>query len=374
MPALADQPTILHLITRWLKGGAEAKTLAELEGLSDSYGFVLAHGAEREPDAAAHVDALDVPRYVVPALRHYAPHTVWPAIGQVRMILDEVDPDILHVHSTEAGAIGRWAAKRYEDLPVVYTLHGMPFGPNRAAPLRWFVKSVEKHLAKHTTVYAANAQAIVDSYLEAGIGTPDQYEVIYSGVDLEALEAAEPADGLPGQQGSRILFAGRLEQGKGIRRLVRAVDRLREGSGPAEASLLVAGTGPLQDELEGLDHSWLHVLGFRDDLPSIMKGCDVLSLPSDHEGTPRVITEAMACGLPVVASDVGGIPEQVADGQSGLLVPARDGEALVDALQALLEDPDRRRSMAKVGRDRVERFSVEAMVEATDALYQRLLG
>jgi glycosyltransferase involved in cell wall biosynthesis len=369
---MAPRPRVLHLITRWLKGGAEAKTRAQLAGLRDDYAFVVAHGAEHDPGARARLEAeTGVACRTVPALQHYAPHRIPQALRQVRRLVDDVDPDLVHLHSTEAGAVGRWALRRRE-VPMVYTLHGMPFGPNRVWPLRAFVRFTERRLAPHTDRFAANAQAIVDTYLEAGVGHPDQYEVVYSGVDLDGLAAADPAEALPGSA-PRVLFAGRLAEGKGTLRLARALERLRGGAGP-DPSLLVAGSGPRADDLDALGHDWLHRLGYRDDLPSVMKACDVLALPSDHEGTPRVVTEAMACELPVVASRVGGIPEQVDDGESGLLVDPCDEDQLVDALATVLADETRRRAFAKRARAAVDRFSVETMLAGTDDLYREVLA
>lgn len=367
-------PCVLHLITRWLRGGAEAKTVAELEGLGDAYDFVLVHGAAFEPSMADRVDALGVRRRVLGELRHYDPLSLPFAVRAARRVLDEVEPDLLHVHSTEAGWVGRWAAADRPDLPVVYTLHGLPFGPQRSWPLRVLVRWAERRLARRTTRFVANAAAIRDAYLDAGIGRPGQYTVIRSGVDLERIGAVEAAGDLPGAP-PRVLFAGRLEPGKGLRRTVRAVQTVRSrAAGGAPAHLLVAGSGPLSADIAEDPRPWLHPLGFRDDLPAVMKACDVLCLPSDLEGTPRVVTEAMACGLPVVASDVGGIPEQVADGDSGLLVAPRDDAALVAALERLLADADLRGAMGARGRERAKAFSRDALLEATDRLYRDLLG
>lgn len=361
---------VLHFITRWIKGGAEEKMLGEMQGLGERYSFALAHGATVDPSMAARVEALGVPRSGVPALRHYNPLSGPVAVRGFRRVLRAVDPDLLHLHSTEAGAVGRVAA-RGSALPVVYTLHGMPFGPGRGLPLRAFVRAVERRLAPHTTRFVANADAIRDAYLAAGIGRPEQYVTIRSGVDLGAVEAARPA-ALPGAP-PRVLFAGRLAEGKGLPDAVAAVEAVRASG--VRAHLLVAGEGPLRGWLDAQARTrpWVHALGFREDLPSVLKACDVLALPSRLEGTPRVVTEAMACGLPVVATRVGGLPEQLGDGEAGLLVPLGDAGALADALEAVLRDEGLRARLGAAGRARAKMFSVEAMLAATDALYRGLL-
>lgn len=363
-------PAILHLITRWLRGGAEAKTLAELEGLRGRYRYTLAHGGEHEPAAAARVDALGVRRVVLPGLRHLAPHTLPGAVREVRALLARERPDLLHVHSTEAAFVGRAAARGLR-APVVYTLHGLPFGPGRAAPLRALVRWVERRQAPRTARFLANSPAIRDAYLAAGIGRPGQYVVVPSGVDLDAAAKAPAATGLPGAP-PRILFAGRLAPGKGLRETVAAVEALRAGG--LAASLLVAGEGPERARLEAAPRPWLHLLGHRDDLASVMKGCDVVALPSALEGTPRVVTEAMACGIPVVASRVGGIPDQLGEDEAGLLVPPGDARALAEALRLLCSDAALRGRLARAGPRRAAAFGVGAMLERTEEVYRALLG
>jgi glycosyltransferase involved in cell wall biosynthesis len=114
--------------------------------------------------------------------------------------------------------------------------------------------------------------------------------------------------------------------------------------------------------------------GFRRDVPALLSAVSVSVLPSLSEGLSNVVLEAMAAGVPVVATSVGGTPEIVDDGVTGLLVPPRDAGALADAISSLLTDPARRQTIGEAGRRRVEeRFSLEAMVLATEQLYERLL-
>jgi glycosyltransferase involved in cell wall biosynthesis len=167
---------------------------------------------------------------------------------------------------------------------------------------------------------------------------------------------------------------GRLVDGKGFEVLLDAVESLSFD----DASLCILGDGPKHETLDseiknrGLtDHVFL--TGYRDDVPSVLAASDVLVLPSFREGTPRVIIEAMACGLPVVATDIAGIPEQVEHGESGYLIPTGDSEALASRLDELLSNPTLREQMGKRGYGRAERFSIDTMLEKFDHLYQDLL-
>jgi glycosyltransferase involved in cell wall biosynthesis len=143
--------------------------------------------------------------------------------------------------------------------------------------------------------------------------------------------------------------------------------------------LVFAGDGPLRAELEararrlGLDDS-LRLLGFRSDLSEVYAGLDVVALTSDSEGMPLALVEAMAAARPVVASRVGGVPEVVVDGVTGIVFPAGDREALAGALAGLLADPERRRAMGEAGRRRYEeRYTLERMAAAYASLYHRAL-
>lgn len=137
------------------------------------------------------------------------------------------------------------------------------------------------------------------------------------------------------------------------------------------------GDGPLYDSLDAdvENHKLseqVFLTGFRNDIPRVLAASDVLVLPSFREGTPRVITEAMASGLPVIATDIAGIPEQIVSEENGYRVPTGDSEALADRLKELLSDVELREQMASRGLARSERFSIDTMIEELDGLYREL--
>jgi glycosyltransferase involved in cell wall biosynthesis len=172
--------------------------------------------------------------------------------------------------------------------------------------------------------------------------------------------------------------AGRLTTQKGFTYALQAFKRI-EREFP-EAHLLIAGDGPLNMPLKaearqlGLARR-VHFLGWRTDIPNVLAGLDVFVMPSLWEGFGLVLLEAMAQALPVVGSAVSAIPEIVAHGETGLLVPPRDPDALADALRTLLRDPALMRHLGMLGEDRLERmFGADAMIEATAALYHEIVG
>jgi glycosyltransferase involved in cell wall biosynthesis len=368
-----ERPQVFHLITRLLNGGAEAKTIATVQGL-DSYEFTVGYGAEYDLEQVELLEREGVATKRFPLIRHYNPMTTVPAVLSLARHLRREEFDIVHTHSTEAGIIGRFAAALAGVPTVVHTVHGVPFADDRNDALNRFVLASERQTAKYTDRIVTNADVIADDYLERGIGAPDQYTTVYSGVDLDAFADAEPATDLPGGRPC-VVMVGRLAKGKGHGVLLDAVEALDE----FEGSVCIVGDGPLYDSLvkdvddRGLSDQ-VFLTGFREDVPRVLAASDVLVLPSFREGTPRVITEAMASGLPVVATDIAGIPEQVVDGENGYLIPTGDSEALADRLKRLLADAELREWLGARGTERADRFSVETMINELDGLYQELLA
>lgn len=368
-----ERPKVFHLITRLLQGGAEEVVINIILGL-DQYEFTLGYGESFEQ---AQVDRLrnqgiDTKRF--PLIRHYNPITAIPGVFSLVRYLQRNNFDIVHTHSTEAGIIGRFAAALAGVPHVVHTVHGVPFTDDRNPVLNKFVLACERQAAVFSDRIVTNADRIAKEYQERGIGSPDQYKTVYIGVDREKFRGATPATDLPGTR-PRIVMVGRLAEGKGFELMIDAVERVSI----EEYTVCLVGEGPMYDLLMKLvanrgisDRVFL--TGYRNDIPQVLAASDILVLPSFREGTPRVILEAMASGLPVVATDVAGIPEQVVDGESGFLIPTGDVDALANRIDELLANWELRNQMGARGYERSEQFSIEAMLEDIDKLYKELLN
>jgi glycosyltransferase involved in cell wall biosynthesis len=190
--------------------------------------------------------------------------------------------------------------------------------------------------------------------------------VVPLAVDLDRLLAVTPSP----HAGAVVGNVARLVEQKGHRDLLAALARV------PDARLVLVGEGPLRPELERLAASLgigerVEFLGHRDDVPELLAGFDVFAFPSLFEGLCLAVIEAQAAGVPVVATPVGGIRETVIDGQTGLLVPPHDPAALAAGIARLLADPEEARRLARAARAQSARFSLERMVEATLALYER---
>ncbi|MBZ0304773.1 MAG: glycosyltransferase, partial [Anaerolineae bacterium] len=144
-----------------------------------------------------------------------------------------------------------------------------------------------------------------------------------------------------------------------------------------EAQFLLVGDGELRPQLEQQAHDLkdrVHFLGQRLDIPDILQASDIFILPSEMEALPTVLIEAGAVGLPCIASDVGGIPEIIQDGKTGLLVPPHDATALANALRKLIQQPEKMRQMGQQALETVrEQFDLLHQVRATMNLYERLI-
>ena len=222
-------------------------------------------------------------------------------------------------------------------------------------------------LARH---HVCNARSLQTSLVH-GVGVPaDRVTVIENGIRVEAGEPAPSGD-------KDILCVARLVEDKDHHTLVRAFGlTARDHPG---ARLTLVGDGPLRDSLGALIDSLglsgsVTFLPGQTDLGPLYARCAILALSSVREASPNVILEAAAAGRPVVATRVGGIPQLVEDGQTGLLVPAESPEAMAKALSRLLADGELRIRMGRAGRERVRsRFDVERMVDRYAALFEALV-
>lgn len=313
-----------------------------------------------------------LPLRVAPDLvRPIAPRRDLAALRQLHALLEESRPDLVTVHSSKAGWLGRVAARRRR-LPVIFTAHGWAFTegvPRAQGALYGLAERLAAPLADHIITVSEYDRALA---LERRIAPPHKITCIHNGVHDISLSLPGAGARAPGPV--RILMLGRFSAQKDHPGLLRALAGLPPGSWVLD----LAGEGPDQARIAGLAAElkiapYVHVLGPRDDVADLLRRSDIYALISHWEGLPYSILEAMSAGLPVVASDVGGVREAVLDGVSGILVPRGDGAALRAALAGLIGDPAHRERLGTAGRRRYETaFRFETMLARTIDLYERV--
>ena len=299
----------------------------------------------------------------------YDPLAWWPLFRALRR--ERVD--VLHTHAFGPNAwgslIGRWAG-----IPVVIAHeHNWAFTGRAVRPV------IDRELIAR----CADAMIVVSEdarrrMIEVERIPPERLVLLANGV-----QALSPGDGraLRGDLGIRrgdpvVGTVCIIRSEKALDVLVGAAARLREHF--PRLRLLIAGDGPDRARVEaltervGLSDS-IHMTGARTDVPDVLAAIDIAVICSDYEGSPRSVLEFMDAGKPIVATDVGGIPDVIEDGVHGVLVPPRDEAALAAALTGLLEDMDRGREMGARARDRCRReLSLDRTVETLQELYEEL--
>lgn len=376
---------VLHVITRLDRGGSAENTLLTVAGLDpDRFALAVAVGptvGERSPTQiearTRGVAFLDVPHLV------RAPHPLHDllALRHLRRLTAEGDYDIVHTHTSKAGFLGRRAAHRVGTPAIVHTPHGHVFYGYYGAAITSLFVQAERRAARWCHRLLALTAADRDDHLRFGVGAPLQWEIIHSGVDFTRLDrAAKPAATLRAELGIDaaalvIGSLGRLTAVKGQADLLRAFAALLPSH--PQARLVLIGDGEEAAALRQLAAE-LSVAeatiftGWRTDVGEVLRALDIFALPSHNEGMGKALVEAMRVGLPVVATRVGGIPELIETGREGLLVPARDPDALAAALQHLSADAGLRRALGARAAARAADYSSERMVAKIADLYERL--
>lgn len=268
---------------------------------------------------------------------------------------------------------------RLSGVPVLFTEHGrhQPDYPRRKRML--FNRLALRRRDRVVAVGEAVRRALV-----ANEGIPEgRIEVLYNGIDTDRFVPPSPGERAAARRelglspdDLAVVQVARLDYLKDHPTAVRAVGRVaRQRPG---VRLLLVGEGPERDKIEaevrrlGLEESVLF-LGLRKDVGRLLGAADLFLLTSTSEGIPLTIIEAMAAGLPVVSTDVGGTAEVVVEGQTGSLAPARDDAALAGAILRLAGDPALRRRQGEAGRQRAkDRFSEQAMAERYDRAYREM--
>jgi glycosyltransferase involved in cell wall biosynthesis len=294
------------------------------------------------------------------------------ALGFARIVRD-FRPDIVHAHGNKAGVVARLAHLARPGTPVIYSPHGYAFAGHFPSLEQKLYRALESVVAPLATLVLCVCEA--EARLARATGLGSRIRVVHNGID--------PLEVKPGERGPdgarpRICATSGLRPGKGLDALLEAMVEVVDAV--PDVRLALAGDGPERDYLEAVAicngvGDAVEWLGNLDDVIPLLNSSDVFVNPSWSESFPYSVLEAMAVGSPIVATDVGGVPEAIEDEVTGILVPPRDRVALAGALIALLEASDRAQELGRRARGRQRAaFTLERMVAGTTAAYDEVLG
>jgi glycosyltransferase involved in cell wall biosynthesis len=288
--------------------------------------------------------------------------------------------DLIHTHSSKAGFIGRYVARRAR-VPAIHTPNGLYFLEQRGLKRRFYL-TLERLAGRWTDAMIAVSYGERDVMLRHRLVSPERVSVIENGVDTRWIRerAEKDANHIAAQLNlphDAVLIGGvgRMVNQKDPLTFVRAARRVRQSL--SNARFVWVGDGELRDAVERLAQQLdvpLVLTGHLENAWAMLSRFDVFVLPSLYEGLPFTLLEAMALGVPVVAADVVGAHEVLADTSAGWLVPPKDEVALARRIVETLAQPSETQRRVQTARQLVEtRFSLERMLSSHQALYARML-
>ncbi len=355
---------ILYVITCGDRGGSQVTLLDLVRNLPAGFEAVVASGQHGFLEQGCRKTGIPFRR--VPGLvREIHPLRDLAAFLHLILLIRRERPDVVHAHTSKAGILARLAAW-VTQTPSVFTAHTWSFDADLPYPVRWLAVPLEKLAAWVSGTIIVVSDANAGKALRRAIAPSHRIVRIWVGI---------PDTGLLARPGAHdpvtLVMVARFMEQKDHKLLLHA---LKEVHG--NWILLLAGHGPLLEQTQALARQLglegkVQFLGERPDVPDLLAQADIFVLASRWEGLPRVILEAMRAGLPVVATDVGGVSEMVDDGVTGFLTPPGDLVRLRERIQVLIDSAELSAMLGASARRRFERdFQIETCVRKTVAVYR----
>jgi glycosyltransferase involved in cell wall biosynthesis len=387
-----EQIRVLHPITRLIIGGAQENTILTAVLMNKGvvgdgrYQVDIVSGPQTGPEGSLieEIRQRGTSLTIMPELRReISPVNDLRAVQNLRLMMQAGGYHIVHTHSSKAGVVGRWAAHLAGVPLIIHTVHGWSFHDRMSPVKRQMYVLLEKFGAQFSQAMIVVSPRDIEKGLAQGIGRRQDYHVIRSGVELERFGYPQTPPVVMRQQlgiPAEALVVGsvtRLSPQKAPLDLVESFSHIHQER--PDAWFVIVGDGPLRPDVEaklaqlGLADRVI-LTGLRRDIPELMAAFDVFVLSSLWEGLPRVLPQAMATGLPIVATQADGSAEAVVDGENGFLVERGQPEALAAKTLLLLVDRELRKKIGENGRSRSPQFGVTKMVQDIDQLYQSLLA
>jgi glycosyltransferase involved in cell wall biosynthesis len=373
-------------ITRLIVGGAQETVIISADLINkEKWAPEVICGPQTGLEGSLIQSALDrgISLLIEPALvREIDPGRDLQALIMLTRHIRRKRYTIVHTHSSKAGILGRWAAWLARTPVIVHTVHGWGHNDGQRRTVRALFILLEKLSLRITDRLIAVTPLNVSKGITDGIGREDDYIVIRSGIELDRfghpqVNSAEVRASLGiSPTASVVGTVTRLSPQKAPADFIHAAALVHENH--PNVRFVVVGDGPLRAEVEELAANMnlngiLYFTGLRRDVPELMEAFDIFVLSSLWEGLPRVLPQAMATGLPIVATNIDGNAEAVEEGVNGFLVPTNDPKAIARGIEQLLEDPDLAKRMGEAGRVRVQEFGDRRMVRKLEDLYSELI-
>lgn len=361
---------ILYIITKSEAGGAQTH-VAELCKYFKSNGKEVAVLSYPGGWLETEVEQLGIKFF---ANKYFSnslnPVRVIKAYLETKKVIKEFRPDLVHCHSSAAGAYGRLAIRN--KIKTLYTAHGWGFNIGVPFLQKWAAIFIERYLSKYCIKIICVSDFVKNLGLKFRIASEDKFVVVKNGVSIKEKSINSVVKKI------KIIFVGRLAEPKDPLFLLKAISGLSNEL-KEKIEVLIIGDGPQKNslenfiEIEKLDFTSLLGSLPREEIFVNLKESDIFVLISKWEGLPITILEAMSCGLPVIASEVGGIPEAV-DKNCGILIKNSEINELSLALFQLIQNKELREKMGINAQEKIkEKFLVERMLTKTSDVYKQVI-
>jgi glycosyltransferase involved in cell wall biosynthesis len=289
---------------------------------------------------------------------------------ELKALFAQYQPDLVHSHSSKAGILGRCAAYQ-SNIPNIFSAHGWSFTPGISKGSAWVYKQLERRAARWCDRILVGCEGDRQFALQHSVASPDKIRTIWYGIHhFDADPVATPEKEPP-----NLLMVARFEKQKDHTTLVSALARIKDLLWTVD----LLGDGPLRAEVENLAHKYgiADRIHFRGAVPSseYLGLAQIFLLITQWEGLPLSTLEAMRTGLPMIGSRVGGIPEQITDGENGFLVDRGDVDELAKRLRTLVSSPQMRKKFGIRGRQRfLKDFTYDRMLIDVEGVYRDVVS
>jgi glycosyltransferase involved in cell wall biosynthesis len=382
---------VIHIITRMIIGGAQENTLFNCLDLIEHYGddVLLVTGPALGPEGKlleqGRAGGLPI-QFIDPLRRAIHPRRDTQAYWQLKQVIGQYRPDVVHTHSAKAGFLGRWAAHNLGVPLVIHTVHGAPFHPYQNFLARQAFIRLERWASRRCQHMISVADAMTDLMVSAQVAPREKFTTIYSGMDVEPFATCQQF----AQQARRemrlpedaivIGKIARLFHLKGHEYLIEAAQAVIAHN--PRVHFLLVGDGILRDKYQQRIDQLGMTSNFRfvglvppERVPYYLSAMDVLVHTSLREGLARTLPQALIAGKPVISYDIDGAREVVLPGETGILLPPKSVASLAEAIVSLANDSQLRYRLGARGAQLfTEQFRHQYMTQRIREIYQRELA